>query len=369
MTSLADAYAGGDDRSGVPRRRLLLGVGLFLVGTALSVAGLVVGTTQAFVPTDPSAITYNRLTWARHVGGLLAGIGVPAVLLGISTVLPASRRTRAAAVVGTGVALVGVALFWHAYPCQWSGSTCLNGRTELTLHTVGTYFVGTLTVFWCLFAGVANFKTRNDPGGTVTMEVTRQGETRVIEVPKEEASGLGGVGLFGDTPDGEVETQTNRGAVSDGGAEDADIRDLSGGAGGRGSSGSAPGSASGPDATSSLPSRSGSPARSSAGNRSRSETSETSGRSGAADGSRSAGAGHGTSTDPTGGAEVVRDTEPDPSAGVGPAGDSYCGSCAHFQYVETGQGMQPYCGLHDELMDDMDACEQWTPRSRDGDGR
>jgi hypothetical protein len=31
--------------------------------------------------------------------------------------------------------------------------------------------------------------------------------------------------------------------------------------------------------------------------------------------------------------------------------------------------MQPYCGLHDELMDDMDACEQWTPRSRDGDGR
>jgi len=24
--------------------------------------------------------------------------------------------------------------------------------------------------------------------------------------------------------------------------------------------------------------------------------------------------------------------------------------------------MRPYCGHYDELMDDMDACEQWTPR-------
>jgi hypothetical protein len=374
MTSLADAYAGGDDRSGVPRRRLLLGVALFAVGTVLSVAGLVVGTTQAFVPTDPSAITYNRLTWGRHVGGLLAGIGVPAVLLGISTVLPASRRTRAAAVVGTGVALVGVALFWHAYPCQWSGSSCLNGRTELTLHTVGTYFLGVLTVFWCLFAGVANFKTRNDPGGTVTMEVTRQGETRVIEVPREEASGLGGVGFFGSTPDGEVETQTNRGAVSDGGAEDTDVRGLSDGAEGWGSSdpdtGTGSGAGSGVGSAASAASRSSSGRSASTQSSDAPTRSGTSGTSGTSGGSgRSGTADPGASTDPTGDAEIMRDAEPGPSAGAGPTGDSYCGSCAHFEYVETGQGIQPYCGLHDELMDDMDACERWTPRGRGDDGR
>ena len=43
-------------------------------------------------------------------------------------------------------------------------------------------------------------------------------------------------------------------------------------------------------------------------------------------------------------------------------GDTYCGNCAQFEYVRTDQGMQPYCGHHDELMDDMDACEEWTPR-------
>jgi hypothetical protein len=59
----------------------------------------------------------------------------------------------------------------------------------------------------------------------------------------------------------------------------------------------------------------------------------------------------------------MRDDEPQP----GPTGDSYGGSCAHFDYVKTGQGMQPYCGLHDEVMEDMDACQQWTPRGR-GDG-
>ncbi|MFC4356824.1 ribonuclease BN [Halobium salinum] len=321
MTSLADAYTGGDRGSGGESRRLYLGVALFVVGTLLAVAGLVVGTTEAFAPPNQNAVM--QLTWARHVGGLLAGVGIPAVLLGISTILPAGRRTRAAAVVGAGIAMVGVAMFWHAYPCQWSGSNCLAGQTELTLPTVGTYFLGVITTFWCLFVGVANFKTRNDPGGTVTMEVTRQGETRYVEVPAEKASGLGGIGFFGDTPDGDVKTQTNRGAVSDGGADDTDIREP------QGSNARGPATTQSP----SEPSSSGSLTPSSSGS---------------------------SSTD----AEIMRDDEPR----ADPTGDSYCGSCAHFDYVKTGQGMQPYCGLHDETMEDMDACRQWTPRGR-GDGR
>ena len=46
----------------------------------------------------------------------------------------------------------------------------------------------------------------------------------------------------------------------------------------------------------------------------------------------------------------------------GPDRDSYCGSCTHFEYVQTDEGMQPYCAFHGEVMDDMDACEEYTPR-------
>jgi hypothetical protein len=31
--------------------------------------------------------------------------------------------------------------------------------------------------------------------------------------------------------------------------------------------------------------------------------------------------------------------------------------------VRTDEGMQPYCAAHDELMDDMTACDEWTGRS------
>ncbi|WP_436900747.1 DUF7139 domain-containing protein [Halovenus halobia] len=39
--------------------------------------------------------------------------------------------------------------------------------------------------------------------------------------------------------------------------------------------------------------------------------------------------------------------------------DEYCGNCDHFKYVRLDDDLVPYCGLHEDLMDDMDACEQW----------
>jgi hypothetical protein len=50
-----------------------------------------------------------------------------------------------------------------------------------------------------------------------------------------------------------------------------------------------------------------------------------------------------------------------PAARDGP-GDTYCGNCAEFDYVRTDDGMRPYCAHYDELMDDMEACDSWTPR-------
>lgn len=287
MTSLSEAY-GGRTGTDLPPRRLALGAGLFSLGALLVLLGIAAATTDLLVETD------GNLTAARRYGGILGGVGVPAVLLGVSTVLPASRRTRAAAMAGAGVSAAGVALFARAYPCQWSGSNCGAGLADLTLPTVGIYSLGVLGTLWCLFVGVATFKRRNDPGGTATVQVTRAGETRVIEAPTP-ASGLGGVGLLGGRPDGEAPARTDRGG--DPGA-------VEGGA---------------------------SPA----------------GVDPAAD----------AATD----AEIIDDGDGEtPPA----AADAYCGTCAQFRYARTADGLVPYCGLREEPMDGMDACEEWTGRGR-----
>ena len=303
MTSLGEVYH-GDDRSGPSLRQIYAGASLFLAGIVLVVAGIVVATTDVLLG---GGIT---LLDVREYGGILAGLGVPAVFLGISAVLPAERSTRAAAGIGASVAVLGVALFAHAYPCRWSGANCAPGMVDLTLPTAGIYFLGALTTFWCLFVGIANFKTRNDPGGTVTMEVTRQGETKVIEVDRSNSGG--GVGLGGGVagPTGTVDS-----GVSDGGADADDIREVTT------VTSTSDGGAAGTSRPQSPPSPSGSTDRS----------------------------------DETWKSTAAADATTD-------AADRYCGNCEHFEYVRTERGIQPYCGYHDGVMADMDACEDWSNR-------
>ena len=320
MPSLSEVYEG--KKRVVSLRRLTFGLGLFAAGSLLVVLGVVVATTGVIYGSDVAALTAKR-----QLGTVLAGIGVPAVFLGIFAVLPSGRLTKAAAVVGAGIGVAGVALFTHAYPCRWSGSVCGAGKPDLTLATVGLYSLGVLLTFWCLFVGVANFKTRNDPGGTARVNVTRKRETRYVPVERSSGdTGAGGIGFFGDTPDGNVETQTagpGPGAASDGGTDSESITSPIDGSGTQSTSASTPASTS----------RSGSAAdrRSSAG----SSSARGATRSGSAGGS---------------GPETA-------------AGDVYCGNCAHFEYVRTDEGIRPYCGVHEELMDDMDPCRQWESRS------
>ncbi|MEZ3145041.1 ribonuclease BN [Halobaculum sp. MBLA0143] len=342
MTSLADVYEGKVGET-ADLRRLYLGVGMFLAGSLSVVVAIAAATTQT-----GSIETIRRARW---LAGVLAGVGVPAVFLGVFAVLPAGRVTRAAAVVGAGVSLLGVSLFAHAYPCRWAGANCAPG--DLTLQTIAVYFLGVITAFWCLFVGVANFTSRNDPGGTVELEVNRGGETKTIEVSKsklenEESATTGGVGFFGDTPDGEVETQTNR--------ADAHVADDGGVGAGASDGGATPAGITGlrerdDDTTDTGVDRVGG-ASSPGGPRG------PSGPSGSTDtGGTGGSGGPGAPSGPTnrGGPSG----EPD---ATGSPADTYCGSCAHFQYVRTEDGMQPYCGYHDEVMEDMDACEEWTPR-------
>ncbi|WP_144901804.1 DUF7139 domain-containing protein [Halobellus captivus] len=312
MPSLSEVYRG--KQTGASLRRLFFGLGLFLAGALLVVSGIVVATTDLLYGSDVAALTAKR-----QLGAVLAGVGIPSVFLGIFAVLPSGRLTKAAAVVGAGIAVVGVALFTYAYPCHWSGSLCANSTPDLTLLTVGIYFLGAMLTFWCLFVGVANFKTRNDPGGTAMVNVTRRHETRYVPVERPR-SGFGGIGFFGGTPDGEVETQTGSagpGPTSDGGT-DAEVI-------------SSPLDDSPPTTSAQGPQATGGP-------------SSTARQNAAASGP--------TSRQHTG----------QPGPRNYDAADHYCGNCAHFEYVRTDSGIEPYCGAHEELMDDMDPCEDWSAR-------
>ena len=376
MTALSDAYAGtvADQRG---RGRLYLGVGLFVAGAILVVAGIVAAGSGLL-----TAQGYS-LGEARWLAGILGGVGVPAVFLGIFTILPAGRTTRGAALIGASIAMFGVALFAYAYPCQWIGNTCATSGPNLTLPTAGVYFLGTLTTFWCLFTGVANFKTRNDPGGTVRMEIrniTHQSDGG-DDGSGDGFGGLGGVGLFGTDPDGDVATQTNApgsapaggaAATSDGGATteqlasplDGPTTQQATGSATTGTDGATTGSTGATTSTASTSTTEPSTATTEP------STTTTETASSATQSST-------TTTDqpkPTTNSGV---DQVSPKASRGPTTaaskqsekpgsensiDRYCGSCAQFKYVRTDSGIKPYCAHHDELMDDMESCDSWEPR-------
>lgn len=218
MTSLADVYDRRDGRGyQVGHRRLMLGMGLFLAGTILAVVALVVASTEILESVGVG------LYGARRIAGVLGGLGIPAVFLGLFVVLPASERVRAAAGVGAIIAILGVILFSAVYPHQWLGAGV---ERHYTFETAAVYFIGALLTFWCLFVGIANFKARNDPGGTIDFEIRKAGRTRVVEVEPDTSRQPGGVGVLGgltaDTgttvSDG-GETATQSGATGDTGVD------------------------------------------------------------------------------------------------------------------------------------------------------
>ncbi|CAI48516.1 uncharacterized protein NP_0850A [Natronomonas pharaonis DSM 2160] len=346
MASLTEVYEGG---SGAGLRRLYAGVVLFGVGVVLVTTGILIASTGL------GAYVGLGLYEAREVAGILGGVGLPAVLLGMLVALPrAARELQVGVGAGAVLCLIGVGMFRRWYPVDWVGAS---GNTTMTLVVAATYFAGAIVMTWSLFTAVANFKARNDPGGTVKLEVTKGGETKVVEVSNDDLRGtLGGIGLLGGQPEGDVETQTN-----DGSRDRNRNKQATGGGAGVGSrssdtrrrteSGSlSPRSSGG----------SGSPSRSSSrGSSSRSRQSRS-----APGPAADASATDGGATDepsiqtPGDDAEFLDDGPETPS------NDRYCGNCTHFRYARTDDGLVPYCGLHSEAMDDMDACDKWSPNTK-----
>ncbi len=299
MTSLTEVY-NGSAREVASLRRLYAGASLVCIGAVLAVVAVLMATTDLFAGYVDGDFASVR------AAGILAGIGVPTALVGVFIVLPADRRVRAASAISVSLCLLGVVLFSHAYPTHWRGY-----GDDLTLHVSVVYLLGLFIGIWCLFTAVVTFKTRNDPGGMLEMNVTRHNQT-IVEVDEDDEpeTGYGGVGFLGTTPDGDVETQTNASSTtlsfdegqmtnasaaqptSDGGAVTTDI-------------------------SSPLDQQ----------------------------------------TDGTD-AEFIDTASDDRPRELT---DRYCGNCSEFEYVRSSSGMVPYCARHEERMDDMDACEEWTP--------
>jgi len=344
MTSLAEAY-GGRVGMEVSTRRLYLGLGLFLSGSLLTAAGVIVASTDLL--TALGLVDGRMSAWRR--AGVLAGLGVPAVIAGVFSVLPSSRRIKAAATIGASISVLGVALFWYAYPIHWAGY----GR-EFTLPVTGIFFFGMTTSVWCLFVGIANFKRRNDPGGTVSLRITKGGETRVVEVPRsalrsQGVEGVGGVGVFGSGPDGEVETQT--GGPSSASGDSKGERTATATTTGTGTDTGTESGTRTTDETAATASRD-RETRPNSGDRRTTTSARAAGAGAASDG----GADDEDIRSLNAGGEVVGATE-----AARDLADRYCGNCEQFRYVRSEDGMQPYCGYHGEIMGDMEACEQWEP--------
>ncbi|MFP4590969.1 MAG: hypothetical protein ACLFMX_07785 [Halobacteriales archaeon] len=181
MASIGEVYE-AQARGMVDPQILRFGLGLFVVGVAVGFASLLLGTTElgGVVGLDTYA--------AREVAGVLAGVSVPTVLVGTLALFPASARAKAGAAIGAGIAALGVALFWYAYPQDWAGY----GR-DLTAYVSTVYAVGVVTIAWALFTTVATFKRRNDPGGTLEFHLSPStGQPRLLEAAR---AGLRGASL------------------------------------------------------------------------------------------------------------------------------------------------------------------------------
>jgi cytochrome c biogenesis protein CcdA len=324
MTSLADAY-GSAGRSAPSRRRKLAGAVLFLFGATSLVSAIGLATTNIGAWAGLTGYA------AREVAGVIAGLGLPAVILGIFAVLPSSQRTQLIAVLGTSVALVGVASFPVLYPSTW-----LSSAPVQTLGVSLVYILGVLTMFWCLFGALAAFETRNSPGGTARMKVTEQGRIRLIE--DSSLPGLGGIGLFGGEPDGTVPTQTNRDVATDGS--------------------SMSGTPARTDPTTQQPAH-----RSNQRTQANSQQTSTPTQTGPTEHELDpslASAGPETSATTDGGtAATSRDPITETAVQRGEP-DNYCGNCRHFQYVMNDGDIEPYCSFHEHLLDDMEACSAWV---------
>lgn len=406
MNSLADTYTGG-----ASPRRLRYGIGLLGSGTVLAVLAIVIATTP--IGGDPAGYS------ARQIAGILGGIGAPAILGGIVLILPAAPQLRVAAAIGASLTVLGVAMFWYAYPEHWAGY-----GNNLTGYVMTVYFIGMLLLAGCLFAGIAAVqKQQRTPStdttspksrtssvnllgsivGTVTPSSKTSASDKAVRKSSSQQPTTGGdrLGADADTteqtesPDEAAFRSAEELASSDGGTISTDITDVMTPEQsqyidtvdtGDKRDGEMPGYISDPedvdtDVGANVPSgQSGTATETtiidgeSSSDRTADGTTGTGSRSQQSQQPNQSGTGETTaaSTGSESERESTIDTATDGNEGLSRDAlfegdvdedkrpdltDRYCGNCASFTYGESG--IQPYCAYHDERLDTMEPCQDW----------
>jgi len=167
MPSLDEAYSRSETGIDEPRRVL---AGLVLVGAG--VCAVAAALVLLFVGGDS--------TVAKQYAGITAGLGIPILLLGVVVVLSTGRRARVGVGLGTALTGAGVGMFWHVYPSRWTRTA-----NPLAFETMMVYGLGCAIALWFVFSAITSFRRRNNPQGTVELEVVQRGETQTIAVSRD----------------------------------------------------------------------------------------------------------------------------------------------------------------------------------------
>lgn len=175
MENLGDAYGGRQWGDRDPRQ-VYAGAGLVIAGALAVVLAILVATTPL-----SDLLGAPGIRAAEKLAGTVGGLGIPAMFLGIVAVLPSSRREEIGVVAGAGLCLLGLALFQQAYPYNWT-----TGPQTLAFETTMAYFLGSCIALWFVFTTMASFRQRNNPQGTVTLELTHKGKSKTVQVSPRE---------------------------------------------------------------------------------------------------------------------------------------------------------------------------------------
>ncbi|MBB6646535.1 DUF7139 domain-containing protein [Halobellus ruber] len=113
-------------------RTVYAGFALFFAGVGLIVVSI--ATFLWSTTTDPTG-RFKFVLWELAV--LTGASGIPAVLLGVTVLLPVSRRVDAAGTIGVVVCIAGTAWFSQVYPAAWYPNASA---------VVGVYALGAVVV-------------------------------------------------------------------------------------------------------------------------------------------------------------------------------------------------------------------------------
>ena len=110
---------------------IYLGFAVFVAGIGLGLVGLVVFLVEG-------SLINEELYWLREIAFALGALGLPALLVGVVTLLPGDRRVLAVSAAGGVVTLASVALFVWAYPYNWNVSRAADySNVGVAVYAVG----------------------------------------------------------------------------------------------------------------------------------------------------------------------------------------------------------------------------------------